>query len=165
MHHTLRFYGKHVNGFLRLYMLLAGLTRVPVLGLVVRWLANSYGNGAHSGFVLTLEEAERIVDAATSIALGPCSCRRTFVNCDNPMNVEILVGLGAEVFAHIGRDGFEMISRESAKEILQLCYKGNLVHTLVRCRGDFYAICNCCSCCCVPLRLRRNYGIGYALVR
>jgi len=29
----------------------------------------------------------------------------------------------------------------------------------------FYAICNCCSCCCVPLRLKKEYGIGNALVR
>jgi len=30
---------------------------------------------------------------------------------------------------------------------------------------EFYAICNCCRCCCVPLRLRRDYKLRNTWVR
>jgi hypothetical protein len=40
-----------------------------------------------------------------------------------------------------------------------------MMHTIMHCRGLFYAICNCCSCCCVPFRLRRHYGVEYAIIR
>ena len=57
------------------------------------------------------------------------------------------------------------ITKGQAREILRQCNVNGLIHTIIKCRQDFYAICNCCSCCCVPLRLNKQYGIGNALVR
>jgi hypothetical protein len=57
------------------------------------------------------------------------------------------------------------ISREKALETLRDSQRRGLILTALKCRGDFYAICSCCSCCCVPLRLSKQYGIGEALVR
>jgi hypothetical protein len=57
------------------------------------------------------------------------------------------------------------ISREKAREMLRDSQRRGLILTALKCRGDFYAICSCCSCCCVPLRLSKQYGIGEALVR
>jgi len=88
-----------------------------------------------------------------------------FKNCDNPVNVEIVVGLGTNVFTEERRGDYKEISKQEAKDILFDCHKRRLLHTVVRCGEDFYAICNCCPCCCVPLRLKQNYGIANALVR
>jgi len=165
MHHTLRFYGQHQHQFLRLYIFLAKLTNIPLIGGLVRRIANIYGRRSHQGYLLTVAEAEQIIDASRYVALGPCSCRQVFHRCDNPVISEILVGTGVEVFSQIGVNGFREVSKNEAKEVLRQCHQKRLTHNIVRCQQHFYAICNCCSCCCVPTRLKQNYGIGYALVR
>jgi hypothetical protein len=78
---------------------------------------------------------------------------------------EILVGTGPAVFPKERNESFTTISKEKAKEILRECHSRKLLHTLVNCNKDFYAICNCCTCCCVPLRLRQKYKINAALIR
>ena len=60
---------------------------------------------------------------------------------------------------------YREITKQEAKDILKQCHQNGLIHTIVKWQHDFYAICNCCSCCCVPLRLLKKYGIGNALVR
>jgi hypothetical protein len=62
-------------------------------------------------------------------------------------------------------DEYRDITRDEAKEVLRECHRRGLIHTIIKCRNDFYAICNCCNCCCVPLRLNKRYGIGKALAR
>ncbi len=165
MHHSLRIYGEHRGQFLRLYMLLARLIRVPLIGRWVRSVANTYGRRGHNGYVLTLAEAEQIVDASRTVALGSCSCRQLFHRCDSPVMSEILIG-DVELFAPRDKaKGFREVSKEEAKDILRQCHEKGLTHSIMQCGQHFYAICNCCRCCCVPLRLRRDYGIEYALVR
>lgn len=74
---------------------------------------------------------------------------------DNPHNV----------FMEERPHGYWEITKQEAKDILKQCHQSGLIHTVVGCRQDFYAICNCCSCCCVPYRLNKKYGIGNAFVR
>ena len=165
MHHTLRLYGKYREIFLRYYIFQAKWTRLPLLGNVVRAVAQAYGKNSHNAYLLTLEEANQVIDASRKLSLGPCTCRKVFQNCDNPINTEIVVGLGTDVFTE-GRPGdYREISKQEARDILLACHERRLLHTLVRCGEHFYAICNCCPCCCVPLRLKQNYGIGNALAR
>ncbi len=164
MHHSLRLYGKYQHQMLRLYLLLAKLTRVPLMGRWVRNTANSYGRRGHNGYLLTLAEAEQIVDASREVALGPCSCRQITRRCDGPVMAEILLGSGVEVFKGKAK-GSNNISREEAKAVLRQCHEKRMTHSIMRCGEHFYAICNCCSCCCIPTRLKKEYGIEYALVR
>ena len=165
MHHTLRFYSRYRESVLRFYMFGARLTRIPLLGRLVRWVANTWGNNLEGAYVLTPDEAAEVVDASEKLMVGPCTCRQVYHNCDNPINVEIMLSLDANIFVEERPDEYREISKEEAKEILRDCHQRGLIHNIVRCRGDFYAICNCCSCCCVPLRLRNQYGIGSALGR
>ena len=165
MHHTLSFYGGHRRGILRFYMFWARFSRIPLLGWPVRRIANSYGNNMHRAYLLTPAEAEELVNIAEGVALGPCDCRSTFRNCDNPVSAEILLGPTRHILGHAMQRGSREISKEEARELLQDCRQRGLIHTTIKCRGDFYAICNCCTCCCVPLRLSKQYGIGNALVR
>jgi hypothetical protein len=165
MHHTLGLYGKHQHGIIHLYVSLAKLTRIPVLGHIVRWVANIYGKFGHSGYSLTLQEAEQIVDIAGSVAVGPCSCREEFHNCDHPVMSEIVLGNGSSKVYAEKKGEFRSISKEEAKNLLREARQKNLVQSIMRCGNNYYAICSCCTCCCVPLRLRTRYGIGLALVR
>jgi hypothetical protein len=148
-----------------MYIFFARWTRIPLLGRLVRWLANKYGDNMHRAFVLTPAEAEQLLDIAGSIAVGPCDCRLVFDNCDNPKDNEILLGPTRHILMESMPEESREVSREEAAEILQDSHRRGLVHTIVKCRNDFYAICNCCPCCCVPLRLSKKYGIGEALVR
>ncbi len=165
MHHSLKFYGGHRLGALRLYMFWARWTRIPLLGRLVRWIGNRYGNTMHCAYLLTPTEAEELVDIAEGVAVGPCDCRRVFGNCDNPIYAEILLGPSRHVFLEAMPHDSHEITKDEAIAILRDCHHRGLIHTIAKCRNDFYAICNCCSCCCVPLRLSKQYGIGNALVR
>ncbi len=146
-------------------MFFARWTRIPLLGRLVRRIANSYGTNLHGAYLLTPAEAEELLDIAEGVAITACTCRQVFGNCDNPIDVEILLGPTWHVLLEaMPQDSCE-INKDKAREILQDGHRRGLIHTIVKCRGDFYAICNCCSCCCVPLRLSKQYGIGSALTR
>ncbi len=165
MHHSLRLYSRHRELFLKYYIFQARWTRIPVIGNLVRWVANAYGRNMEGAYLLTTGEAEAIVDSAEGLSLGPCTCRTVFRNCAHPVNTEIMVGLSRNVFVEERPQDYQEISKQEAKGILRQCHQRGLIHTIIKCRQDFYAICNCCSCCCVPLRLSRQYGIGKALTR
>ncbi|MFC1977658.1 ferredoxin-like protein [Chloroflexota bacterium] len=163
MHHSLGLYSRYRESFLRYYIFQAKWTRIPLVGKVVRRVANLYGKKASRAYLLTLDEANEIVDISEGLALGPCTCRAVFRNCDNPINAEIMVGLSRNMFIDERPHDYREITKQEAKDILRQCHQNGLIHTIVKCRQDFYAICNCCSCCCVPLRLNREHGIGNAL--
>lgn len=146
-------------------MFFGAWTKIPLLGRLVRRLADAYATNLHNAYLLTPTEARQLLDIAGGLAAGPCDCRVVFNNCDNPKNNEILLGPTRHILMEAMPDGSREITREEAGEILRDSHERRLVHTIIKCRGDFYAICNCCSCCCVPLRLSKQYGIGEVLVR
>jgi hypothetical protein len=165
MHHTLKFYSGNRQLVLKLYMFFARLTRLPLLGRLVRRVANAYGRNLHRAYLLTPAEALELVNTANGVALGPCDCRRVFKKCDRPVNTEILLGPTRHVMLEAMPKDAHEISPGEAEEVLRANQLRGLIFTIIKCRGDFYAICSCCSCCCVPLRLSKQYGIGEALVR
>ena len=160
MHHSLRLYSKNREWVVKFYMFWGKRTKLPVIGRLISWVANAYGNRMEGAYMLTTSEAEEIVDIAEGLALGPCTCRTLFKNCDNPINTEIMLGLNGNVFIEERPEDYREITREEAKEMLRQCHERGLVNTIIECREDYYAICNCCTCCCVPLRLSKQYGIG-----
>jgi len=165
MHHSLKLYSRHRELFLKYYIFQAKWTKIPIIGEVVRATANLYGKHAASAYLLTTGEAEHIVEMASGLALGPCTCRKVFHNCDKCIDAEIMVGFTRNIFIEERPAEYREITANEAKNILRQCHDQGLIHTLLRCRKDFYSICNCCTCCCVPLRLNKHYGIGSAVVR
>jgi hypothetical protein len=165
MHHTLKFYGKNRQLTLHLYMFFAGWTRIPLLGRLVRYVIDAYADNMHRAFLLSPQEARELVAIAGSVAAGPCDCRSVFKNCDNPTDNEILLGPTRHILMEAMPEKSREITVAEAEKTLEDSHKRGLIHTIIKCRGDFYAICNCCSCCCVPLRLSKQYGIGKVLVR
>ena len=165
MHHTLRFYSRYQHSILKFYLIITKLTNMPLIGRLVLWLANEYGKKKHHGYLLTFNEAIHIIEESENVALGPCSCRQISHNCDAPIMAEIVVGHGVEIFSQVRSHEFQEISKGEAKKILQQCHQRKLIPTLQKCHKNFYAICNCCTCCCIPLRLSQNYKISSALIR
>ncbi len=165
MHHTLRFYFLNRKGVLRFYMFFGACTRIPLLGRLVRKVANTYGRSQHHAYLLTLTEAENLLALAGGIAVTPCTCRTTYKKCHHPTDNEILLAPSKHILIETMPHEAQEITHEKASEILQDSQKRGLILTILKCRGDYYAICSCCSCCCVPLRLSKHYGIGEALVR
>jgi hypothetical protein len=165
MHHTLRFYSINRRNILRAYMFFAAWTRLPLVGRLVRKIANAYGRNMHRAYLLTPAEAAELVNIAEGVAVGPCDCRKVFRKCNHPIDTEILLGPTHHIMREAMSKESREISREQAIEILHNSQRRGLILTIAKCRGDYYAICSCCSCCCVPLRLSKQYGIGEALVR
>jgi hypothetical protein len=165
MHHSLKLYSKYRELALRYYIFQAKWTKIPLIGRIVRAVANSYGKNVSGAFLLNLQEVNDIIDSSDGLALGPCTCRAVFKNCDNPINAEIIVGLSRNIFTAERPHDYREITKEEARDVIKQCHQNGLIHTIVKWQHDFYAICNCCSCCCVPLRLLKKYGIGNALVR
>ena len=80
MHHSLglfRLYSRYREWALRYYIFQAGWTKIPLVGRLVRWVANLYGKKASSACLLTLDEAEEIYQNARTLAetIRPSWCR------------------------------------------------------------------------------------------
>lgn len=165
MHHSLRFYRRHQGSFLRFYILGGRLTRLPLVGRVVRAIANSYGYNMHASYSLSLAQAHQVVEQSPQLLLGPCRCRQVFHHCQAPLQSELVIGVGAQVFPQVRPAEYHPISKEQAHALVDECHRRGLFHTLMQCQEHFYALCNCCRCCCVPTRLRASYGIRGTLVR
>jgi hypothetical protein len=165
MHHTLKLYSRHREASLKFYLFWAAWTKIPLIGLAVRAVGNWWGKKLEGALLLKTSEAEQIVDMAEQVAVGPCACREISHKCDNPVHAEIMLGMEGNAFVTERPQDYRAISKDEAKRILRDCHEHGLIHTIIACKGDFYAICNCCNCCCVPLRLAKSYGIKNALVR
>ena len=165
MHHTLKFYNANRPNILRLYMFGARCTRLPLAGGLARKIANYYAKGEHRAYLLTFEEAVELVTSSKAVASSGCTCRKLYHKCDHPRDNEILLASSRHALVEtMPKDAVE-ISPEQAKTILEDSKRRGLVLTVIKCRGDYYAICSCCSCCCIPLRFSKKYNIGEALQR
>ncbi len=112
---------------------------LPVIGGPVKVLMQWYALSQHKAWILTSEEAKNVVNAATSIAVGDCKCRKIFKNCDDPIRTDIVIGIGYDVFTEVRKDEFIEISKEEAKKIIDECKRSGLVQSLVKCKNEAYA--------------------------
>jgi ferredoxin len=90
------------------------------------------------------------------IAVIDCTCRSTKENPCEPLDVCLAIGepFAGFVLEH-GTNNARKISQEEAVEILKAEDERGHVHTawFKDAMGDrFYAICNCCKCCCGAMR-------------
>ena len=90
------------------------------------------------------------------IAVIDCSCRSTKENPCKPIDVCIAVGEPYASFALEHKvNNARKISQEEAVEIIEAEDDRGHIHTAwfkEAMGGRFYAICNCCKCCCAAMR-------------
>ena len=105
-----------------------------------------------------------ILDTPGSMAVMRCPCRelKGEGNC-GPLEVCMVIG---EPFVDFMVDhevnGARRISREEGIKILDETRDRGWVHTAWfkdAMAGRFYAICNCCTCCCIPMRAMNRTGL------
>ncbi len=94
------------------------------------------------------------------IVVLECPCRAVRANPCLPLDVCLIVGepFASFVAEHHGRRS-RWISSEEAVEILRAEHeRGHVSHAFFKdaMLGRFYAICNCCACCCGAMQAMRN---------
>ncbi|GAB6058782.1 4Fe-4S binding protein [Desulfonatronum parangueonense] len=139
----------------------------------------------YHGKVLHLEHARQLVTVNRDIDLGDleqiipyatardivlqhpdrivalqCPCRSSSAKPCLPRDVCLIVGEPfASFIAEHHPDKARWISRQEAQDILQAEHeRGHVHHAFFKdvMLGRFYAICNCCACCCGAMNAQRN---------
>lgn len=118
----------------------------------------------HFGQVITLEEAEKILDIAYPIARLTCVCRRRSRGVKDDENY-LCVGLGVgmykwEKWPENYRGGVHFMSPDEAKEWLREVNKAGAVHSFWVFGTPYIGgMCNCEYPACIGMRMRLDYGI------
>jgi Pyruvate/2-oxoacid:ferredoxin oxidoreductase delta subunit len=114
--------------------------------------------------VLNLEEAERLLCMAETIALGPCGCRKEKGDCDLPLDVCLTLDEDSDLAAEEW-EGFRHVSVDEALAALRVSHEAGLVHLVYRKPGvEATIFCSCCSCCCWFLNALKQYDYHDAIV-
>lgn len=99
---------------------------------------------------------EILLHSNAAVALMQCPCRLSLpVHCE-PSDVCILVGdtVVNFVLAH-HKDKARRVSPDEALEVIRSCHEqGMVTHAFFKAAvlNRFYAICNCCTCCCAAMQ-------------
>jgi formate hydrogenlyase subunit 6/NADH:ubiquinone oxidoreductase subunit I len=109
---------------------------------------------AAKGEVLPYEDAVRMVESATRLAVTNCTCRMLLKKCDKPLEVCLQLNKGADY--NIRRGSGREITVAEAKEILKKAERAGLVHATENRAVVGTTLCNCCECCCITLPFMRS---------
>lgn len=129
-------------------------------------LAKFMAERAIVGQVMTLQEMEdfiRELPGDSIIAVGPCRCRLATRACDHPLETDIVILTGAPIWLELFPKDYRVIDREEALRIVRDSYDRGLVpmldrHMYFRGSANYFVICNCCGCSCLPI-------IGYRIFK
>ena len=108
-------------------------------------------------WIMPLEQVLMHLRNSRSFALTDCRCRSLAKKCDHPVDVCFLINDAADMAVKGGKARY--ISLEEAEATLQRAEESGLVHmTLFNPEQHFFALCNCCECCCHDLTFLKKYG-------
>lgn len=133
---------------------------------VLYWsMAKFAGERMVVGEVKTLEEMLEFIAGlpdSSTIALGPCRCRLATHACGHPMETDIFILTGAPIWLKAFPGDFRPITREEASKVVNDCYEIGLVpmldrHMYFRGSTNYFVICNCCACACLPIQAYRGF--------
>ena len=113
--------------------------------------------------ILDYEKATHIIEEAEYVGVGICYCRHKNLHLGIPckQNAPLETCL---TFDNIARSLSEhggysrLISKEEAKDILQMSYEHNLVQIGENVREHPAFMCNCCGCCCEALGAAKRFS-------
>lgn len=108
------------------------------------------------------DEIATLIEKATAISVGPCSCRRSRrlmgEGCGHlEEDMCMYLNDNAINFSKVG--AHRLVSKEEAYEILKRAEDNGLVHEINQTDGfeGTTAICNCCGCSCFALRIAEMF--------
>ena len=140
--------------------------------LIVYPIAYPFGHWGDTGRPVPLNELVEMVEGLGGrLAVGPCRCRIGHKACDHPMETDIVIKTGTDVWLEAFPNEYRAIDKEEAVRIIRDCAGQGLfhmvfLHCLLGGAVNEYVICNCCTDGCVPYILNRSLGQPvYPLVR
>ncbi len=101
-----------------------------------------------------------------SIAVGTCPCRMVSGNPCLPEPMEVCMFVGEPFASFIAEQNpyYRKTTQEEAVHIIETTHKQGCVHSAFfkKDMGNrFYAICNCCKCCCLGVKIWNMTGGSY----
>lgn len=130
---------------------------------IADWLYKDYLDGKREKTIKELQDnASKIIPLKVAIDFVrkekkdiyviPCDCKSIEEGCKLDKNVCISMRSGLNTSSDRGHG--KKLNTEEAVELLNHADKEGLIHSL-----EENAICNCCSCCCYPLRASKELGL------
>ena len=114
------------------------------------------------------DELSTLIEKATAISVGPCSCRRARrlmgEGCGH-LEDDMCMYLNDNAVNYSKTGAHRLISKEEAYEVLKRAEDNGLVHEINQTPGfeDATAICNCCGCSCFALRIAEYFRSNDAI--
>ncbi len=108
------------------------------------------------------DEIATLIENATAISVGPCSCRRARrlmgEGCGH-LEEDMCMYLNDNAVSFSKLGSHRLVSKEEAYEILKRAEDNGLVHEINQTMGfeETTAICNCCGCSCFALRIAEMF--------
>jgi len=106
---------------------------------------------------------ELVLAAPPAVVAYECACRRASSHPCQPTQVCLAIGdFFADFILEHHPHTARRLTRVEALDLLQAEHKRGHVHTAWfkdACLGRFYAICNCCRCCCTGIEAMLSHGI------
>lgn len=99
-----------------------------------------------------------VLQGPPQVTVIECPCRAARENPCQPTQVCMIVGDGRFVLEHHPQTS-RLLTQQEALDLLQAEHERGHVHVAYfkdACDDRFYAICNCCSCCCGGLEAMRR---------
>ncbi len=135
------------------------ISRPPVRKFFYYALAKFMAERAIVGQVMTLAEMEDFIRGLPDdgrIAVGPCRCRLATRACEHPLETDIVILTGAPIWLELFPRDYRVIGKEEALRIVRESNEKGLVqmldrHMYFRGSANYFVICNCCACSCLPI--------------
>ena len=114
------------------------------------------------------DELKTLIENATAISVGPCSCRRARrlmgEGCGH-LEEDMCMYLNDNAICYSEQGYHRLVTKEEAYEILRRAEDNGLVHEINQTPGfeDATAICNCCGCSCFALRIEELFRTPRAI--
>ena len=106
------------------------------------------------------DEISTLIENATAISVGPCSCRRALMGegCGH-LEEDMCMYLNDNAITYSKSGAHRLISKEEAYEVLRRAEDNGLVHEINQTPGfeESTAICNCCGCSYFALRIAEMF--------
>lgn len=103
-----------------------------------------------------------LLEYPLDVVVIECPCRATAANPCSPSHVCMIIGKPFTDFILDHNPTAKRLTQEEALDLLEEVHKKGCVHTAWfknACLDRFYAICNCCKCCCLGIKAMVSYGI------
>jgi Pyruvate/2-oxoacid:ferredoxin oxidoreductase delta subunit len=100
------------------------------------------------------ESVRRLIDKAKVFSVRECLCRKKKLTIGEPCSKPLVNCLSMSA----NERAFDIdylghaVDRKEAERIMKEAADAGLVHATFTITDDTYHFCNCCNCCCIPLR-------------